>query len=707
MNLRYIKFAFVGLATMMALGNCTEHIEEGARFTFKGNTIATYLQDTIHEGRFSHFVEILTRGECIGLMKAYGTYTCFAPTNEAIERFLIEQDSIYWASVKAHEENSANKIVNTGITSPKIEDLTAEKCAEISRNHIIGTLIRGVDLTGNSIPNANMNERTLMLGTDSLTGRYSVDKTAPILDEEEVENGIVHIVDGVINPSTQTIAVFLDQYEYFSIFSEALRATGYDVLLTETEDQSYVDGERIELDFKDRKAPCPVKRRYGFTLFIEPNKVFERYGIKNFSDLVEKSKIWYPNGTKVWIPNKDSKEHPWTQFSMDHSILDTLSYKDPRHPLNQFVGYHILNTRASYERMVCYNISVKGVNGCSLEFESNKDFPGGAERTEYYVTMNNRILKATVPLGEKLDENRYLNYAAEDKGQNILVYAPNEFVMMDNAYADYKQEAMNGTLNVIDEVLLYDETIMKEHVLNCIMRIDIGSLCPELANNDLRWQYRENTANADNCVFIPHNYMDRIQVFSENTKLFYLGPYWQWGNFQGDEMIAVGLFDLAYLLPPVPENTYEIRLGYTQNELRGIAQIYLDNEVTGIPVDLTIPSTDGRIGWKPDNDPNDKNSLQGNEDLIATNDKEMKNRGYLKGPSTFNGTGANDKARDNSQALRVVVATKYLTAGSHWLRFKNMDVKNPDKAQFMHDYIEIVPTSYLRREDISLAEKRK
>ena len=702
MKLRYIKFAFVGLATVMALGNCTEHIEEGARFTFKGNTIATYLQDTIHEGRFSHFVEILTRGECIGLMKAYGTYTCFAPTNEAIERFLIEQDSIYWASVKAHEENSANKIVNTGITSPKIEDLTAEKCAEISRNHIIGTLIRGVDLTGNSIPNANMNERTLMLGTDSLTGRYSVDKTAPILDEEEVENGIVHIVDGVINPSTQTIAVFLDQYEYFSIFSEALRATGYDVLLTETEDQSYVDGERIEQDWYGRRAPCPVKRRYGFTLFIEPNKVYEQNGIKNLEDLVEKCNEWFGPGTKVWIPNND-KNQPWTQFAIDHSILDTLSYKDPRHPLNQFVGYHILNTRAPYERMVCYKISIKGV----AEFDSEKDFPGDSERTEYYVSMNNRILKATIPLGKDKDENRYLNYAAEDKGQNILVYAPNEFVTMDNAYAEYKQEALNGTLNVIDELLLYDETIMKEHVLNGIMRIDIGSLCPELANNDLRWQYRENTTNPENAVFIPHDYIDRMQVFSENTRLFYTGPIHYgtgWRDFQGDEFIALGLFDIAYLLPPVPENTYEIRLGYTHTAERGIAQIYLDNEVTGIPLDLTIHPTSDKIGWKPDNG-DDKNSLQGDEDLIAANDKEMKNRGYLKGPSTF--FGMQELARDNNGVVRVVVATKYLTEGAHWLRFKNMDVKNPDKAQFMHDYIEIVPTSYLRREDISLAEKRK
>ena len=74
---KYIRTAAVGFAALSVLSSCQEQIDEGARFTFVGNTIATYLQSL---PECSHFVEILTNGECIGLMKAYGQYTCFAPT---------------------------------------------------------------------------------------------------------------------------------------------------------------------------------------------------------------------------------------------------------------------------------------------------------------------------------------------------------------------------------------------------------------------------------------------------------------------------------------------------------------------------------------------------------------------------------------------------------------------------------------------------
>ena len=83
---KYIRTAAMSLAAVTILNSCQEQIDEGARFTFVGNTIATYLQ-SIPE--CSDFVEILTKGECIGLMKAYGQYTCFAPTNEAVARFLF------------------------------------------------------------------------------------------------------------------------------------------------------------------------------------------------------------------------------------------------------------------------------------------------------------------------------------------------------------------------------------------------------------------------------------------------------------------------------------------------------------------------------------------------------------------------------------------------------------------------------------------
>ena len=44
MKSKYLKIVAMGLATIVTLNSCRESIDEGARFTFVGNTVATYLE---------------------------------------------------------------------------------------------------------------------------------------------------------------------------------------------------------------------------------------------------------------------------------------------------------------------------------------------------------------------------------------------------------------------------------------------------------------------------------------------------------------------------------------------------------------------------------------------------------------------------------------------------------------------------------------
>ena len=707
MQCKYLKKVALGLAAMMALNGCQENIDEGARFTFVGNTIATYLQREAPE--CSHFVEILTRGGCIGLMKAYGMYTCFAPTNEAIEQFVKEQYTIWDESVKKHEETlgmpNEVKIVDTGIYEDDWTKLSDEKCAEIARNHILPRKYMRGDLMGNSIPDANMNDRDLTLDVDTLDGIPLINSTAKVLVEEEVENGVVHILNGVVNPSSLDVPTLMSDYNYFGIFIEALKKTGYDVMLTKDNDDTYTEGDKIVLGIRDtQQAPYPQTRRYGFTVFVESNEVFNKHGVEDFDDLVEKCKEWYPEFLEdgkpnmVWAYNEDKKDFDYVQIS--HSVTD---YKDARHPVNQFVGYHLLDRKVSFDNLVCHEIRCQGKG---FEFYSEDDFPKTADRTEYYVTMNNRILKATMPLNSNCGDDyskKFLNYGYSTDGllagPNVRVLSPNEFKKSnEDIYANYDPEASNGSLNVIEDVLLYDDGIMKSVVLNCIIRFDVSSICSELTNNRIRWK-SPSQLNTDGDVFIPHKYCERLEVYSDDTRLFYLAPHTAWHNYQGDEMMALGFFDFAYKLPPLPENTYEIRMGYSASTERHVVQVYLDNEVTGLPIDLRLTGEKPQVGWESDKD-------LGDEEKIAAKDKDMKNRGYLKGPTTFYDNEKN-AARDNELCLRAVIATKHLTAGSHKLRFKNVNDEDDGKAQFMHDYFEIVPITYLRDDNVSVDDKRK
>jgi hypothetical protein len=120
--------------------------------------------------------------------------------------------------------------------------------------------------------------------------------------------------------------------------------------------------------------------------------------------------------------------------------------------------------------------------------------------------------------------------------------------------------------------------------------------------------------------------------------------------------------------------------------------------VTGIPLDLRLLGSNALIDWVQDSQTDDNG---------VANDKQMKNRGYLKGPTTFRAYSETSIARDDASVLRKVITTKYLSEGEHWIRFKNVNETDDGSAQFMHDYIEIVPMSFIRDESLSLEEKRK
>lgn len=74
------------LMTMGVLNSCVDEITDESRYTFKGNTVASYLEQ--YPDTYSSFVYILKKGDRYNLMEAYGSYTCFAPTNDAVAQYI-------------------------------------------------------------------------------------------------------------------------------------------------------------------------------------------------------------------------------------------------------------------------------------------------------------------------------------------------------------------------------------------------------------------------------------------------------------------------------------------------------------------------------------------------------------------------------------------------------------------------------------------
>ena len=220
-NLKVWALAALTVLSGVSFVSCNDEIDEKNRFTFKGELISTYLQN--NPDKFSNFIYILekakigkdqaTSGSVMKMLSTYGAYTCFAPTNEAVDSFLIREFTKYEKSLVEHEADKNIPIYNTGIKSPYLEDLTDSMAVVIAKNHIIEDAgYKTIEINNGSFPKSTMNNRFTSVEwiTDNATGRnYALlNNNARIIESDlEKENGFVQVIDEVLNPSSYNVVV--------------------------------------------------------------------------------------------------------------------------------------------------------------------------------------------------------------------------------------------------------------------------------------------------------------------------------------------------------------------------------------------------------------------------------------------------------------------------------------------------------------------
>ena len=100
----------LALPVVAALSSCVAEPDDSNLYTFTGQTIEDFLK--VNDD-FSNFNYILQRSGYDRLMASYGTYTCFAPTNAAVQEYV---DSL-WADEEC-------EVPHNGMTEQSIEGLT-------------------------------------------------------------------------------------------------------------------------------------------------------------------------------------------------------------------------------------------------------------------------------------------------------------------------------------------------------------------------------------------------------------------------------------------------------------------------------------------------------------------------------------------------------------------------------------------------------
>jgi uncharacterized surface protein with fasciclin (FAS1) repeats len=616
-------------------------------FTFTGKTVADYLTDA-DEGNYSSFVSILDRANMFDMLSTYGEYTCFAPTNEAIDRLLAE------------------KQVNS------VDALTDADCDTIARTHIIVGAFYTTDLVDGAIPATNYLDRYLMYSTDSATvgGQkrvaYYINKNAEIIiRDDSVTNGVVHTLNKIITSSNLFLPHLMAEDTTISIFTQAMRLTGLDKQMEAFIDNTYsvgADSTELRLTYttgsRTRPADYPSTRKFGFTAFVEPDAVYHRKGVYNLEDLINK------------LTSKEWRMHdPYSRYAYDNE------YKKPNNVLYRFVAYHLLDRLGNYDDWT--------VTGAIREAQPVFEY---LDPQDFYETLcPHSILKFQFTReGElyinrrRVNEGAAADHSAPDPFQvavrGVRVYQPSEGGKRD-------QSAINGVYHYIDDILIYDAKTAD--ALNTRMRIDATTLSPDFMNNVGRGRTKPTVGDSKVTLYKP-GFVKNF-IFTEQTKLgLRIDPLWS-PSYQCDALDFLGQYDFSVKIPPVPEGQYEIRIGMNMGTDRGIVQIYFDGKACGIPIDMRISKFDNpKIGAVIDSEDEEENKR---------NDKDMKNRGFMKGPDSWmTGTAKTESHREYYNSVRVVLANEYLAEGKdHYIRF-NTVIDNPN-GLFPFDYLELCPKS--------------
>lgn len=259
---------------------CTDTDPAERFFTDDEITIAAYLDN--HAGEYSLFIELLEQANFKSAFNAYGTYTLFIFNNSAFQTYLNSK----------------------GYTS--VSQMPVEEAKVLVRYHSLNSVITSSSLGYGKLPVKNLEDDELVSAFDS-TGLQGIiiNREAKIISRDiELNNGVLHVIDKTLTPITTSVIQQLELDTDYSIFVEAVKTTGFYSILN---------------DIYDTVSQDEVQRKY-FTVFAEPNSVFNEKGFTSYVDL----ETAYQNGVA--------------------------SHTNPADSLYRFVANHIIPEKALFTK---------------------------------------------------------------------------------------------------------------------------------------------------------------------------------------------------------------------------------------------------------------------------------------------------------------------------------------------------------------------
>ena len=200
-----------------------------------------------HLDSFSLFRQILERTETSAFLNAYGSYTCFAVTNSGVQTWL------------------------TAMGASSVEAADINKLKDMVKLHLLADTLTTASFTDGKLPVITMYGQYLITSVTTKYGvaSFLVNRQGFLLQGNiKTGNGLIHVLDNVLQPATLTLAKSLEAKPEYSIFLQAVRETGYYNLLNTNNN--------------------PDPNKLWLTLIAESNAALADSGITTYAQLKAK-----------------------------------------------------------------------------------------------------------------------------------------------------------------------------------------------------------------------------------------------------------------------------------------------------------------------------------------------------------------------------------------------------------------------------------
>ena len=275
---------------------------------------------------FSDWAKIVDKSGYAGFLTAYGSYTLFAPTNAAVALYLTE------------------------VSKTSVDAFTETEAKDIVKFHLLQDTITTNSFKDGKLPTVTMYGQYLVSGVTNTAGVSSITiNRQAILTQSNIKtgNGYIHALDHVLKPAVKSSAQLISDNPNYSIFKQALLATGfYDTL---------------------NIINTSIPKRW-FTVLAETNQALADSGITSYNALLAK----YSN-----TGNPKSKTDSLYIYVAYHIIPEAKYLADIASANSHFTlqPLEVLSSLLSGEKVLLNELEINGVREKGIELDrSTSDF---------------------------------------------------------------------------------------------------------------------------------------------------------------------------------------------------------------------------------------------------------------------------------------------------------------------------------------------